>query len=352
MSQTNIFGFSKKQLENVMAAQGEPPFRGRQLFKWLYQAGADSFQIMTDLPQPLRDRLETKFIIRFPTMEERTQSADGTEKFLFRLPDGHPIETVRIPVTEQDRTTLCISSQAGCALACRFCATGTMGLMRDLTVGEIVGQLLFLRRSYGSEAFTNVVMMGMGEPLHNFDNVVEALRIMTDPNGLALGARRITLSTSGITPKIKKLAATGLNVRLALSLHAATQEKRRQIMPVAETFGLDKLMAAVREYADTVRDRVTFEYVLMDGFNDTMEDIKALSRLVAGINCKINVMAYNPVPGLDCARPSDEKVNWFGRELSTRVPAVTVRKSRGQDIDAACGQLAARRKNMGVSYEI
>lgn len=352
MSKTNIFGFSKTQLENLMVDFGEPPFRGRQLFKWLYEAAADAFQAMTDLPQPLRDRLDKDYAIQYPGLEERSRSADGTEKFLFRLTDGHPIETVRIPVTEQDRTTICISSQAGCALACRFCATGTMGLIRDLTVGEIIGQLLYLRRVHGPEAFTNVVMMGMGEPLHNFDNVVEALRIMLDPNGLALGAKRVTLSTSGITPKIRKLAATGLNVRLALSLHAATQEKRRQIMPVAETFALDKLMAAVRDYADTVRDRVTFEYVLMDGFNDTIEDVKALSRLVAGINCKINVMAYNPVPGLDCARPSDEKVNWFGRELSTRVPAVTVRKSRGQDIDAACGQLAARRRNMGVGYEI
>ena len=352
MSQTNMFGFSKKQLEDAMTDLGEKAFRGRQLFKWLYQAGVGTFQAMTDLPQPLRDRLDEQFAILQPGLEERTRSVDGTEKFLFRLNDGHPIETVRIPVSDQDRSTICISSQAGCALACRFCATGTMGLIRDLTVGEIVGQLVYLRHLHGQDAFTNVVMMGMGEPLHNFDNVVEALRIMTDPNGLALGARRITLSTSGITPKIKKLAATGLNVRLALSLHAATQEKRARIMPVAETFGLDKLMAAVREYAEVVRDRVTFEYVLMDGFNDTMEDVKALSRLVEGINCKINVMAYNPVPGLDCARPDDDKVNWFGRELSTRVPAVTVRKSRGQDIDAACGQLAARKRKMGVSYEV
>jgi 23S rRNA (adenine2503-C2)-methyltransferase len=219
-----------------------------------------------------------------------------------------------------------------------------MGLLRDLTVGEIVGQLVYLREHYGNDCFTHVVFMGMGEPLNNYDNVVEAIRIMTDTLGLGMSAKKITVSTSGVTPKIKKLADTGMKVKLALSLHAAMQEKRVKIMPIAETFGLERLMQAVRYYAETVGSRVTFEYIVFDGFNDTMEDVKALSNLIKGIPCKINILAYNPVPGLNFKRPSDEKVDWFGRQLYPRAPAVTVRKSRGLDIDAACGQLAGRMK--------
>jgi 23S rRNA (adenine2503-C2)-methyltransferase len=218
-----------------------------------------------------------------------------------------------------------------------------MGLLRNLTVGEIVGQLVFLREMYGNDCFTNVVFMGMGEPLNNYDNLVEALRIMIDTLGLGIGHKKITVSTSGVTPKIRKLADSGLRVRLALSLHSAIQEKRAEIMPVAQTFALPKLMEAVRYYAEKTGSRVTFEYILMDGFNDTKEDVLALTKLIQGIPCKINVLAYNPVPGLPHKRPSDEKVDWFARELYPRTPAVTVRTSRGRDIDAACGQLAARK---------
>lgn len=349
MSKTNLVGFTRAQLESLFGDLGEKPYRGRQLYKWIYQTRQWDFAAMTDLSKTLRERLETGFTIDGLTVEHHSKSIDGTEKFLFRLPDGHPVESVLIPDDERDRSTVCISSQAGCALACRFCATGTMGLIRDLTVGEIVGQLLFLRNLYGHDCFTNVVFMGMGEPLHNYNNVIESLRIMKDELGLGLGAKRITVSTSGVTPKIRKLADSGLKVRLALSLHAATQEKRLKIMPIAETFGLDKLIDAVRYYADQTRDRVTFEYVLIEGFNDGMEDVLALARLIEGIPCKINILAYNPVPGLPYKRPSDEKVDWFGRQLYPRAPAVTVRKSRGRDIEAACGQLAARKTDRGVS---
>ncbi|MCB2202281.1 23S rRNA (adenine(2503)-C(2))-methyltransferase RlmN [bacterium] len=349
MSKTNLVGFTRAQLESLFGDLGEKPYRGRQLYKWIYQTRQWDFAAMTDLSKTLRERLETGFTIDGLTVEHRSKSIDGTEKFLFRLPDGHPVESVLIPDDERDRSTVCISSQAGCALACRFCATGTMGLIRDLTVGEIVGQLLFLRNLYGHDCFTNVVFMGMGEPLHNYNSVIESLRIMKDELGLGLGAKRITVSTSGVTPKIRKLADSGLKVRLALSLHAATQEKRLKIMPIAETFGLDKLIDAVRYYADQTRDRVTFEYVLIEGFNDGMDDVLALARLIEGIPCKINILAYNPVPGLPYKRPSDEKVDWFGRQLYPRAPAVTVRKSRGRDIEAACGQLAARKTDRGVS---
>ena len=342
MQRQNILGYTLPQLEQAMQAIGEKPYRGRQLHKWLYLTRQYDFSLMTDFTKELRGRLAELYQVAPLELEYSAKSKDGTEKFLFRLNDGRPVETVLIP--DDDRRTLCISSQSGCPLACSFCATGTLGLLRNLTAGEIVGQLMFVRDKYGDDAFTNVVFMGMGEPLHNYDTVLEAVGIMTNPLGLKVSARKITISTSGITPKIKKLAESVSKTRLELSLHAATQVKRAKIMPIAETFGLTKLMEAVRYYAETTEQRVTFEYILFDGFNDTMDDVRALAELVRGIPCKINILAYNEVPGLSFKRPSDEKVNWFGRMLFPRTPAVTVRKSRGRDIDAACGQLAARKK--------
>jgi 23S rRNA (adenine2503-C2)-methyltransferase len=340
MSKTNLMGFSLDQLQAAMLALGENRFHGRQLFKWLYNARQQDFDRMTDLSRELRRQLAEQYTIEGLRMMRKAKSRDGTEKFLFRLADGHPIETVLIP--DEDRRTVCVSSQAGCALACKFCATGTMGLLRDLTVGEIVGQLVFLRQLYGDDCFTHVVFMGMGEPLNNYENLLESLQIMTSSLGLAIPARRITVSTSGISPKIKKLAESGLKVKLAVSLHAATQVKRLTIMPMAATFKLSKLMEAVRYYTEATNQPVTFEYIVMAGFNDTMQDIRDLGRLVGSLSCKINLLAYNPVPGLPYKRPSDEVVDWFGRELNPRVTAVTVRQSRGRDIEAACGQLAAR----------
>jgi 23S rRNA (adenine2503-C2)-methyltransferase len=336
----NLLGYTLPQFESLMANLGEKPYRGKQLFKWLYNTRQYDFGLMTDFTKDLRARLADNYHFAPLQLEKLAASKDGTEKMLFRLPDGRPVETVMIP--DDRRQTLCISSQSGCALACKFCATGTMGLLRDLSVGEIVGQPIFIRDRYGDDAFSNVVFMGMGEPLNNYDNVVEAIRIMNSPSGMAIAAKKITVSTSGVTPKIKKLADSGLKVRLALSLHAATQEKRVEIMPVARTFGLERLMEAVKYFAEATSDRVTFEYILFDGFNDTMDDVRSLTQLVRGIPCKINVLAYNQVAGLSFKRPSDEKVDWFGKQLYPRVPAVTVRKSRGRDIDAACGQLAAR----------
>jgi 23S rRNA (adenine2503-C2)-methyltransferase len=341
-SRTNLLGYSKDQLEQLMVDMGERPFKGRQLFKWLYNSRQYDFAMMTDLSKDLRSRLAESFLLAPLVPEHEAVSADGTIKFLFRLHDGHPVEAVLIPDDDSERKALCISTQAGCALGCRFCATGTMGLLRDLTPGEIVGQMMCLRDRFGEAAFTNVVMMGMGEPLMNFANVVAALRIVTDSLGLGHAAKKVTISTSGVSPKIKKLADTGLKTRLAISLHAADQAKRERIMPIAQTFKLDKLFEAIRYYTDKTGFRVTLEYILFEGFNDTMEDIKVLARLIQGIPCKINLLAYNPVDGLSFKRPSDDKVDWFARQLYPRAPAVTVRKSRGQDIDAACGQLAAK----------
>ncbi len=342
MSKTNLMGYSVRQMEELFKDLGEQSYRGRQLFKWMYNDRRTDFDGMSDISKELRSTLADRYDIRGLELKKHSKSADGTEKFLFRLEDGHPVESVLIP--EEDRAALCISSQAGCALACRFCATGTMGLLRDLTVGEIIGQLVFVREMHGEDSFTNVVFMGMGEPLSNYANLAEALRIMSNSLGMGIGAKKITVSTVGISPKIRKLADSGHKVRLAVSLHAAMQEKRVQIMPVAKTFGLTKLMEAIRYYTDKTGWRVTFEYVLLEGFNDTKEDIKALARIIQGVPCKINILAYNPVPGLDYKRPSDEKVDWFARELYPRAPAVTVRKSRGREIGAACGQLAAQDK--------
>ncbi len=324
-----------------MVSLGGKAFNGRQLFKWIYNKRIYQYDQMTDLSLRFRESLVKKTFIDGLKVEDKQQSKDGTRKYLFRLDDGKPVETVLIP-DEKRKNTVCVSSQVGCALTCKFCATGTMGLLRDLTAGEIVGQLLYLRDELGNDIFNNIVFMGMGEPLNNFENLTEAIKIITHIDGLEISPKRITVSTSGITPKIIKLANANLKVGLAISLHAATQEKRIKIMPIAQTFKLDKLMESIRYFSDQNRTVVTFEYILFDGFNDEMEDIYALCRLVHGLKCKINVLAYNPVKGFDFKRPSDEKVNWFGKELSKRLPAVTVRKSRGRDIDAACGQLAVK----------
>jgi 23S rRNA (adenine2503-C2)-methyltransferase len=342
MPKDNLIGYTKSDMERLFVSMGDKPYRARQLFKWLYLIRQYDFSLMSDLPKQVRGALDEQYTAGPLTPEKSLLSSDGTRKFLFRLHDGHPVETVMIP--DRGKQTVCVSTQAGCALSCHFCATGRMGLLRNLTVGEIVGQLVYLRDEFGSEAFSNVVFMGMGEPLQNFDTLVESIRIMTDSIGLKLAARKITVSTSGISPKIRRLADSGLKCGLALSLHAATQAKRLKLMPVAETFALDKLMEAVRYYTEKTKSRITIEYILFDDFNDGMEDVKALAHLVRGVPCKINILAYNPIRGSDYLRPSDDKVDWFGRQLYPRVPAVTVRKSRGLDIDAACGQLAGEVK--------
>jgi len=340
-SPIEILGFSRAKLEKLMQAREQATFHGRQIFRWLYGRRCRSIAQMTDLPTVLRDELQKEFCITPLTEIERLTSSDGTEKYLLALTDSSEIETVLIP--DRNTTTACVSSQVGCALACQFCATGTLTLKRNLTTGEIVSQLLHLRTEKGERAFSNIVFMGMGEPLHNYDALAKALEIISDPDGLAVASRRITVSTSGITPKIKRLAESGLGVNLAVSLHAATQSKRERIMPVAQTFALDKLIEAAQFYAETVGKRITFEYVLLQGFNDTHEDCKALSALTRNLNCKVNLLPYNPVPGLKFTRPTAAEVDRFAASLADRGVTVTVRTSRGRDVAAACGQLAARR---------
>lgn len=343
----NLFGFSRPQLEQLFLDRGLERFHGRQMFRWLYQRDETDFSAMTDLSLALREDLARDYSLLRSEPVDHQISSDGTEKLLFEMPGGARVETVRIP--DERTTTACLSSQAGCALGCRFCATGTLKLQRDLTAGEIVLQAQALRKLHGSEAFSNIVFMGMGEPLLNYDELIKALEIITSPDGLDLAAKRITVSTAGITPKIRKLAQSGLRVNLALSLHAATQAKREGIMPVAKTFALDKLIAAVGDYAEVTKRRVTFEYVALAGYNDTAEDARALAKLIRGIDCKVNLLAYNPVPGLPYKRPEPDAIDRFAAQLAERRVVVTVRKSRGKDIDAACGQLAARSRSRAAT---
>jgi len=340
MPKTNLLGYTPRQLEDLMLAMGERAYHGRQLFKWLYKLRQHDFGLITDLSKDLRQRLAETYDFRNLVPIQTQASDDGTHKFLFRLEDGLPVESVLIP-EEVGRRTVCISSQVGCPLGCRFCATGTMDRSRNLTVGEIVGQLIYLRNNLGDDAFTNVVFMGMGEPMLNLDNVAESVGIISAGDGLSLAAKKVTISTAGIPAGIRRLADLKLKVRLAVSLNAAIQQKREQLMPIAAKYKLPDLMEAVKYYARETKFRVTFEYILFKGINDSMDDVKALSQLIRGIPCKINLLAYNPVEGFDFERPPEETVAWFAEQLYPRTPAVTVRKSRGADIDAACGQLAA-----------
>jgi len=340
MEKIDLLGYTSNELEDLMQEWGEQRFKGRQLFKWLYNLRQTDFEKMTNLSRPLRSKLSERFIFTGLKDERISISADGTAKLLFRLNDDHFIEAVRIP--DKEKATACVSSQAGCPLGCRFCATGQIGYHRDLSTGEIIGQLLYMRHKYGEDAFENIVFMGMGEPLLNYENLIRSVGIISSEMGLSLSAKKITVSTIGIVPKIYSLADSGWKVNLAISLHAPTDEKRKKVMPAARAYPLYEVMKAAKYFAEKRKKRVTFEYILFDGFNDTVQDVRYLSSLVKGVPCKINILAYNPVEGLEYRRPSEDKVNEFARNLYPRAPAVTVRKSRGLDIEAACGQLAAK----------
>lgn len=343
MNETNLLGYTKARMESLIISMGGKAYGGRQLFKWLYKTRQYDFELMTDLGKDMRKQLSEKYRFILPELVESQESNDGTIKYVLKLEDDQLIETVLIP-EDETRTTVCISSQVGCPLNCDFCATGKMGFMRNLTTGEIVGQLLFLKEQFGENAFTNIVMMGMGEPLLNYDNVLEAIEIILSHEALNMSFHKFTLSTSGISPKIRSLADKGIKLNLAVSLHSAIEEKRQKIMPIAKKYDLNSLKEAIRYYTTKTKSQVMFEYILFEGFNDKKEDIKALGQLFHGLSCKINILAYNPIDGFDFKRPSEEKLNWFGEQLRRFIPGVTVRKSRGIDIDAACGQLAGKKK--------
>ncbi len=366
---TNLKDLSREELRRFVGTLGEPPYRGDQIFQWIYRRGAKGFAAMTDLSKAFRERLAAVATLAGPTVAAAPRSADGTRKLLLRLEDGEAIEAVLIP--DEDRTTVCLSTQVGCPLACRFCATGDLGLKRDLAPHEIVDQFLIAqevaggrldpaapvepqgeneggRRSGGPPSrperdrerrVTNVVLMGMGEPLLNYDATLKAVKVLTDPKGVGLGPKRITLSTVGILPKmIPFIEATG--VHLAVSIHAPTDELRKELMPIDRKYPLDLVLETLRANRDKLDDRVFFEYVLLEGVNDDPEHARLLAEKIRGIPAKVNLLAFNPHEGSPFRRPSDERVERFKQELRDRGVDAYIRKSRGRDIAAACGQLA------------
>ena len=367
---TNLLDFTLPQLTEWVAAQGEKPFRARQLFQWIHQRGVADFDAMTDIAKSLREKLKERAEVRPPAILSEHRSADGTVKWLFDVGVGNGIETVYIP--EDDRGTLCVSSQVGCALDCKFCSTGRQGFNRDLSVSEIVGQLWVANKRLeqlelegktsrlegehtSPRPVSNVVMMGMGEPLNNFVPVTDAMEVMLDDFAYGLSRRRVTLSTSGVVPHIRKLKER-LPVALAVSLHAPNDTIRSRIMPINDAYPIEPLLAACRDYLEAApRDFITFEYVMLKGVNDAPDHAKELVRTLAGTPSKVNLIPFNPFPDSGFEKTDPDRVRLFQRVLLDAGIIATVRKTRGDDIDAACGQLAGqvvnRMKRKTVNFQ-
>jgi len=341
----NLIGLDQEALRGFCAGLGEKPYRARQLLRWIHHAGVDDFAAMTDMSRPFRERLAESALIAAPHVLGDTTAADGTRKWLLDVGTGNAIETVFIP--ESSRGTLCISSQAGCALECSFCSTGKQGFNRNLTVEEIIGQLWLANRSLGrgvteERPISNVVMMGMGEPLANFENVVGAMRLMLDDSAYGLSRRRVTLSTAGLVPGIDRLREA-CPVALAVSLHAPNDALRDELVPINRKYPIRELLAACVRYLENApRDFVTFEYVMLDGVNDSASQARELAALVREVPCKFNLIPFNPFPGVDYRRSTPEAISRFRDVLMQAGLVATVRKTRGDDIAAACGQLAGR----------
>jgi len=342
----NLLGLARTELEAFVAERfGAKPFRARQLMKWLYRRGVADFAAMTDLAQEFRSQLAEAATVAVPEIVEEQRSTDGTRKWMLRMDRVQGIEMVYIP--EPDRGTLCISSQVGCAMDCSFCSTAQQGFNRNLSVAEIVGQVFLAQRELrdtrlGARAITNIVFMGMGEPLANYRNVVPAMRIFMDDLGYDLSRRRVTLSTSGLVPQIYKLAEE-TNVALAVSLHAPDDVLRNELVPINRKHPIAELLTACWHYLDEQNGRsVTFEYVMLEGINDSPAQARALARLLKGHPAKVNLIPFNPFPGTRYRRSSAPVIQRFRDELLQRGVLATVRRTRGEDIDAACGQLAGR----------
>jgi 23S rRNA (adenine2503-C2)-methyltransferase len=339
MSRSNLVGLLPSELEDLAVSLGASRYRGRQLATWIYRKSARELDAMTDLPKDFRARLAESHEIGLPELERATPSQDGSRKLVFRLADDRRVSAVLMP--DDGRITLCLSTQVGCGYACAFCLTGTMGLDRNLTAGEIVGQLLAANTLLGgSERVTHVVFMGMGEPLANYASLVAALRIMIDPKlGLAYSPRRLTVSTVGLVTGIDKLGREDLKVNLAISLHAATDEVRGRLMPINRSWNLEALMAAVKRYPLASRQQVFFEYVMLEDVNDSAQDARALATLLRGVKAKVNLIPFNDWEGSRFRRPPLARILAFQSILLDAGLTTTVRWSKGEDIGAACGQL-------------
>ena len=336
-----LLGKSATELREWMVAQGEPAYRGAQIYHALYAERRFDFAAMTNLPAALRERLAREASITLPRIQRRYQSADGTTRYVLSLTGEKPASIEMVFMPEENRQTICISTQAGCAVDCHFCLTATLGLIRNLTVGETVGQVLLALEDCRDKLKpqTNVVLMGQGEPLLNFDAVMAAVRILLDANGVGLSPKHVTLSTSGIVPGIERLAAEPVRPKLAISLNASSDEQRDRIMPINRKYPLAKLLDVCRHYPLRPWERLTFEYVLLGGFNDAPEDARRVVKLLANLKCKVNLIPWNPGE-LPYEPPNAERIEEFRRILSDKDVYVFVRYSRGQDIMAACGQLA------------
>jgi 23S rRNA (adenine2503-C2)-methyltransferase len=337
----NLKDLSLNELEALIAGIGKERYRARQIMRWLYRHGASSLEEMTDLAKELRAELGRMARISSLSLLAEERSSDGTRKYLFGLEDGNQVESVLIP--DDDRLTLCVSTQAGCAMGCCFCLTGKGGFARDLTSGEMLDQIVGVVRNLGpDERITNCVLMGMGEPLANYDGVKQALGIMASDQGIGLSRRRITLSTVGLIPQIKRLFTEGVPCRLAISLNATTQKVRSYLMPISKRYPLSALLAACRALPLPPRERITFEYVLIQGVNESEADAARLTRIIRGIRCKVNLIPFNECPGILFRRPREKTVLRFQKVLLEAGYTTIIRESRGRTISAACGQLRGR----------
>jgi len=344
----NLLDLDGDGLTAWFADQGEKPFRARQVLRWIHRSGVADFDAMTDIAKSLREKLKARAVVLPPTVISDKLSDDGTRKFLIDVGNGNAVETVFIP--EDDRGTLCVSTQAGCALDCAFCSTGKQGFNRNLTVAEIIGQVWLANNALGAvhgdqRVISNVVLMGMGEPLANFENSVAALKLMLDDNAYGLSRRRVTVSTSGLVPVMDRLGDE-CPVALAVSLHAPNDKLRDEIVPINQKYPLKSLMAACQRYLEKApRDFITFEYIMLDGINDSDAHARELLALVKTVHCKFNLIPFNPFPGSPFRRSPAERVRRFADILMGAGIVTTTRKTRGDDIDAACGQLAGQVKD-------
>ncbi|HVM60586.1 MAG TPA: 23S rRNA (adenine(2503)-C(2))-methyltransferase RlmN [Verrucomicrobiae bacterium] len=342
-ARTEIKSLDREKLGARLRDLGEPEYRAEQILQWIYEKQADSFDQMTNLPAALREKLAASFELHVVRALKTRNASDTTEKFLFQLHDQSLIETVLIPATpglttSSDRHTVCVSTQVGCAYGCKFCASGLDGVKRNLTAAEIVDQILQVQKLSG-EKVNNIVVMGMGEPLANYDNLLRALRIVNAPWGLGIGARKITVSTVGLVPRIKQLADEPMQIRLAVSLHGATDEVREKIMPVNKKHPLKELLAACDYYVNAKKRMMTFEYILIDGVNDSLEQAHKLGAIARRLHAKVNLIPYNPVEGLPWKRPDRDRCKMFQHTLQSHGITSTLRIEKGTDINAACGQL-------------
>jgi len=347
MSKTDLRGLSREQVRSLVRDLGEPAFRGDQVFEWVFAKRVVDFDRMSNVPKSFVARLE--HVAEIGSLETRSEgkSSEGTTKYLFALRDGQAVEAVLIP--HRYGMSVCVSSQAGCRMACRFCASAEGGSVRNLTASEITSQVLEIQAllDVHDARVSRVDFMGTGEPLDNYENVLQAMKVLSDPGGLGIGARKMTVSTCGIVPGIRRLAGEGLQITLSVSLHAPDNALRDMIMPVNKKYPLEELLPACDEYAKRTGRRVTYEYVLLDGFNDTAEHARKLSRLLRGRLAHVNLIPLNPVPGRTFARSSQQAVTAFSHELEKAGMAQTVRREMGASVDAACGQLRRRHVDAG-----